>query len=489
MLSLYPMFVVKRYSLRWQEEGATTTQEKTLENVTCFNFNNLVTWYTYMLPFHLLLKTLHPQGIHVTSLSFEDLQPYRNYTLEIRGQPMLTDHPNVWSSWLKTTATTEPSFPLPPSSSPLAFMVSGGVDTELITFHWRKQPPEKQHGPQFQYLVNNEQNVSVPYWRTNLTGEKVTLEVAGFNSVGKSHEVLRMSSQTRNEGGHESGVGPSVVLTRENGVRVVFWGQPGSEVVERQVIWGAGPTHDLLEEGIGWADAGNTTGNLTLPKSNPRPQHVFLAGRNADGSSRGMERVDCKLTPTRHAPNISLVPANASSNSIELEIGLGLQDCRSEDVKLLFQKATITICTSKDNCNSTDTCQNPSHHYSTSVSLNNLTNSTCYCVGLEVETVLGNASLAPSPSPSCSFYTGITPTILGAALLEGEKDTSALLLVNLKNSTFPTSETATCHIRLTPSAPPIQMPCQEVLIVSLPSGSYPPHVSVKAVLGGSQGPW
>ena len=178
----------------------------------------------------LLLKTLHPQGNHVTSLMFEDLQPYRNYTLEVRGQPMLTDHPNVWSSWLKTTATTEPSFPLPPSSSPLAFMVSGGVDTELITFHWRKQPPEKQHGPQFQYLVNNEQNVSVPYWRTNLTGEKVTLEVAGFNSVGKSHEVLRMSSQTRNEGGHESGLGPSVVLTRENGDKVVFWGQPGSEV-------------------------------------------------------------------------------------------------------------------------------------------------------------------------------------------------------------------------------------------------------------------
>ena len=45
MLSLKPMFVVKRYSLRWQEEGATTTQEKTLENVTCFNFNNLVSWY------------------------------------------------------------------------------------------------------------------------------------------------------------------------------------------------------------------------------------------------------------------------------------------------------------------------------------------------------------------------------------------------------------------------------------------------------------
>ena len=54
----YLMFVDERYSLRWQEEGfeeqkvtlqhlsAFATkhipQEKTLENVTCFNFNNLV---------------------------------------------------------------------------------------------------------------------------------------------------------------------------------------------------------------------------------------------------------------------------------------------------------------------------------------------------------------------------------------------------------------------------------------------------------------
>ena len=211
------------------------------------------------------------------------------------------------------------------------------------------------------------------------------------------------------------------------------------------------------------------------------------------------------MTP-RHSPTISLLLANASSNSIELEIGLGL--CRGEeDEKLLFQKATITICTSKDSCNSTDTCENPSHHYSTSVPLTNLATSTCFCIGLEVETVLGNASLVPSPSPSCSFYTGITltilqiitadstapvrpPTVLAAALVEG--NTSALLLVNLKSSTFPTSGSATCHIRLTSSGTPIQMPCQEVLLVSLPSGSYLPHpsnVSVKAVLGGSQGPW
>ena len=36
------MFVYQRYSLQWQEEGVTTQKEKILENVTWFNFNNLV---------------------------------------------------------------------------------------------------------------------------------------------------------------------------------------------------------------------------------------------------------------------------------------------------------------------------------------------------------------------------------------------------------------------------------------------------------------
>jgi len=117
-----------------------------------------------------------------------------------------------------------------------------------------------------------------------------------------------------------------------------------------------------------------------------------------------------------------------------------------------------------------------------------------------VETMIGNASLASNSSSSCSFCTAPVspPTILAVALVqankeEKEKDIS-LLLVNLKNSTFPTSATSTCHILVTSSAtPPIQMPCQEVLLVSLPSGSYLPNqpssVSVKAALGSSEGPW
>ena len=151
-----------------------------------------------MVPFCLLFKTVPPQGYHVTSLLFEDLQPYRKYSLEVRGQPMLTSHPNVWSSWMKTIATTEPSLPLAPSSSPLAIMVSDSGDATTFTFHWRKQPPQKQHGPEFRYLVNEEEEVSVPYWETRVArGTEVTLEVAGLNSVGKSREVLRMSSSER----------------------------------------------------------------------------------------------------------------------------------------------------------------------------------------------------------------------------------------------------------------------------------------------------
>ena len=359
-----------------------------------------------MVPFRLLFKTVHAQGYHVTSLLFEDLQPYRNYSLEVRGQPMLTSHPNVWSSWLKTTATTKPSLPLAPSSSHLAFMVSNSGNGTTFTFHWRKQPPEKQHGPDFQYLVNDKEEVSVPYWEKRvLKGTEVTLEVAGLNSVGKSNEVLRMSSLTQKKKGRDSDIGPSMVVTRENGDTVVLWGEPGQEVVERQLIWGAGSTH-LLEEGIGWADAGNTTGNLTLPQeTNPPPQHVFMVARNADGTSNGMEKLVCNLTP-RHSPNISLALVNASSNSIELKIGLGL--CRGEEEeKLLLQKATLTICSSKDSCE-----YSPVHHYSTSVSLTNLPASACFCIRLEVETLLGNASLSSNSSSSCSFCTGITINIL-----------------------------------------------------------------------------
>ena len=359
---------------------------------------------------------------------------------------MSTAHPNVWSSWLKTTATTEPSFPLAPSSSPLAFMVSdsGNRSTELITFHWRKQPNDKQHGPEFRYLVTNEQNeteVSVPYWDQEVPrSKKLTLEVAGLNSIGKSHEVLRMSSL--NKGGGDSGVGPSVVVTRENGDTVVLWGEPGKDVVERQVIWGAGSTH-LLEEGIDWADVGNTAGNLTLHTTNPPPQHVFLAARNADGSSRGMEKVGCRLT-SRHAPNISLVLSNASSNSVELKIGLGLKDCRGEeDEKLLFQKATLNICTSKDNCRSKDSCKPPSHHNSTYVTVPDLQTSTCFCVDLEVETVLGNASLVSSPSPSCSFHTGFIITFY------------ILLLENISNRRFHSS----CELTKNPGSSPGRGQC------------------------------
>ena len=314
---------------------------------------------------------------------------------------MSTSHPNVWSSWLKTRATTDPSFPMAPASSPLAFMVSDLTgDEELVTFHWRKQPIEKQHGPKFRYLVNDEKEVTVHYWEAKApNSEKVMVEIAGLNSVGKSLEVLRMSTLPKKKGGGASSVGPSVVVTNEKGDTVVLWGESGQEVVERQVIWGAGST-DLLEEGIDWADAGNTTGRLTLPQPSSASQRVFLAAKNADGSSHGMERVKCKLM-ARDVPDVSLVLANASSTTLELKVGLGLCSDK-EDENLLLQKATLTICRSGA------ICEESSLHDSNSISLTNLPSSTCFCIGLDVQTMLGNASLDTSPSSTCSYCTGIT---------------------------------------------------------------------------------
>ena len=276
-----------------------------------------------------------------------------------------------------------------------------------------------------------------------------------------------------------------MVVTSEKG-DTVLWGEPGQEVVERQVIWGAGST-DLLEEGIDWADAGNTTGRLTLPQPSSASQRVFLAAKNADGSSRGMERVKCKLM-SRDVPDVSLVLANASSTTLELNIRLGLCSDK-EDENLLLQKATLTICRSGA------ICEKSSLHHSNSISVTNLPSSTCFCIGLNVQTMLGNASLATSPSSTCSYCTGITvndilqlkhihvyinfaapvssPTILEAALVQGpdEDNQTPLLLLNLKNSTFPKEAASTCHIRVTSSASLIQMPCHELLLVSLPPGN------------------
>ena len=70
-----------------------------------------------------------------------------------------------------------------------------------------------------------------------------------------------------------------------------------------------------------------------------------------------------------------------------------------------------------------------------------------------------------------------------------EDEDTSLLMVNLDSSTFPKAPTSTCHLRVTSIAAPIQMPCQEVLLVSLPNLPHSANVSVKAVLGGSQGPW
>ena len=66
-----------------------------------------------------------------------------------------------------------------------------------------------------------------------------------------------------------------------------------------------------------------------------------------------------------------------------------------------------------------------------------------------------------------------SPTILEAALVQGpdEDNQTSLLLLNLKNSTFPKEAASTCHIRVTSSASLIQMPCQELLLVSLPPGN------------------
>ena len=44
----------------------------------------------------------------VTLLTFDNLQPSTNYTLEVRGQPMATSHPEKWSPVLKIRAATGP---------------------------------------------------------------------------------------------------------------------------------------------------------------------------------------------------------------------------------------------------------------------------------------------------------------------------------------------------------------------------------------------
>ena len=346
------------------------------------------------------------QGNHVTSLTFEELKPYRNYSLEVRGQPMLTSHPNIWSSWLRMTATTTASNPLAPTSSFLAFAVSDAGDEDQVTFHWKKQPVENEHGPGFSYLVNNDQNVTMPYSVQKVKkGKGVTIEVAGLNSVGRSHEVLRMRYLPSKKGNSDLDIGPSVVVTTNEDDTMVFWGKAGGAVVERQVIWGAGSSSQLLEQGIDWADAGTGAGNFTFPKnSTVPPQHVFLAAADADGASPGVKIVKCRLT-ARPIFNVSLDQGNVTTNSISLRIGLGL--CRDqEDEQLLLQRTTLTWCNSKDNC------EDPSNHHSTSseskgasLTLTNLPNSTCICIiSLEVETVLGSATT--NFSSSCSFCTG-----------------------------------------------------------------------------------
>merc|ERR1719336_87589 len=322
-------------------------------------------------------------------------------------------------------------------------------------------------------------------------GKGVTIEVAGLNSVGRSHEVLRMRYLPSKKGNSDLDIGPSVVLTTNEDDTMVFWGKAGGAVVERQVIWGAGSSQ-LLEQGIDWVDAGIGVGNFTFPKnSTVPPQHVFLAAADADGASPGMKNVKCRLT-ARPIFNVSLDQGNVTTNSISLRIGLGL--CRDqEDEQLLLQRTTLTWCNSKDNC------ANSSNHHSTSseskgasLTLTNLPNSTCICIiSLEVETVLGSATT--NFSSSCSFCTVPVnaPSILAAALIEGPKDSNtSLLFINLEKSTFPTGASSACHIRVTSMASvTIQMPCEEFMLTPLTSlPSHPLNVTVASVLGNSIGP-
>ena len=65
-----------------------------------------------------------------------------------------------------------------------------------------------------------------------------------------------MSYAPSKKGNSDLDVGPSVVLTTNEDDTMVFWAKVSEAVVERQVIWGAESSSQLLEQGIDWADAG-----------------------------------------------------------------------------------------------------------------------------------------------------------------------------------------------------------------------------------------
>lgn len=310
------------------------------------------------------------------------------------------------------------------------------------------------------------QQVSVP------RGAAANLLVTALNDAGESEGVL-LTSPPHTLGGGAGVAGPSVAVTRGGGEVEVYWGG-GAGVEERQVVWGAGH-RQLLEGGVAWREVEAEAGHLLLPSGPPHPQHIFVSVRREEGS-RGMEEVGCTVTPTTHLkPTLTLTDASPST----LHLGVGLGVCSVEEEELLVEEVRVQVCPPPP-----VPCTNSSHS-SPHLTLTSLQPSTCYCLAVEVATTVGSTSL-PSSS-TCTYCTlpDLPPTIHTAALLPAPEEEQVLLVLHL--SDFPPS--STCHLNTHSSSPLLHLPCQEVVVVSLPPAHLPTGLSVAAGVGGQVGPW
>jgi hypothetical protein len=120
------------FALLWQEPGEETVQDIVMKNVSC---------------------VFHDYVGQVAPLELAGLRPARDYLVKVRGQPVGSHHPAVWSPWLQLTVTTLPGVPEPPVSSALAFTaLRRDHGAALVTFHWSPQPEGDTNGPGFRYL-------------------------------------------------------------------------------------------------------------------------------------------------------------------------------------------------------------------------------------------------------------------------------------------------------------------------------------------------
>ena len=158
-----------------QEQGSEGFKETLLDNVTCL---------------------YHEEHGHVAALQLAGLLPYRDYSLEVRGQVEDTAYWHVWSDWLKFTVRSLPDLPEAPSSSPLAFSCDS---SGTVTFHWAPQPEGSKNGPDFRFRVNSLAGSQALYWRQEVPEgqSSYSLTVAAVNSVGESRDKLHFSVPPR----------------------------------------------------------------------------------------------------------------------------------------------------------------------------------------------------------------------------------------------------------------------------------------------------